>query len=256
MKRPSVKADTRKLFGRKVKKLRAENVLPANLYGKKTKSQALKVNLKEFIKTYKEVGETTVVDLVIGNSKAVVPVLIHNLQVDPVSQDPLHVDFHKIDLKQKVQVAIPIELKGQAPGASKGGALINFVNEIEVEALPTDLPDKLELDVSVLTEIGQSISVKDLKVDKTKIKVLADENQLLVKIEEPKEEKEEEKPAEEVSEEEADGEETSTEGKEDKDSKEDEESKKGEKGSSEEGKKAGEAKDEKDKKDSQDKKAK
>lgn len=198
MKKLTLKAEKRKIFGRKVKKLRQKGILPANLYGKKIKSQALKVNLKDFLNVYKEVGETGIIQLFIDKKKEPYPVLIHNLQIHPVSDQPLHVDFHKVDLKEKVQVAIPIELIGEAPGVTKGGVLIQSTNEVEVEALPTDLPDKFEVDISKLKEIGQSIAIKDLKVDKTKVKILVeDENQLVVKVEEPRKEEEEEKPEEE-----------------------------------------------------------
>lgn len=198
MKKLTLKAEKRKIFGRKVKKLRQKGILPANLYGKKIKSQALKVNLKDFLDVYKEVGETGIIQLVIDKKKEPYPVLIHNPQIHPVSDQPLHVDFHKVDLKEKVQVAIPIELIGEAPGVTKGGVLVQSTNEVEVEALPTDLPDKFEVDISKLKEIGQSIAIKDLKVDKTKVKILVeDENQLVVKVEEPRKEEEEEKPEEE-----------------------------------------------------------
>lgn len=197
MKKLTLKAEKRALFGRQVKKLRQKDILPANLYGKKVKSQALKINLKDFLAVYKEAGETGIVQLSVAKKKEAYPVLIHNLQADPVSDQPLHVDFHKIDLKAKVQVAIPIELAGEAPGVTKGGVLIQLMSEIEVESLAIDLPDKFEVDVSKLKEIGQSVSVKDLKIDKTKVKLLADKNQLVVRVEEPRKEEEEEKPAEE-----------------------------------------------------------
>lgn len=197
-KKLGLKAEKRKLFGRKIKKLRQQGILPANLYGKKIKSQALKINLKDFLQVFNEAGETSIVELTVDKEIKPNPVLIHNLQFDPVSDEPLHVDFYRVDLTQKVQVNIPIELKGEAPGVAKGGVLVQSMDEVEVEALPTDLPDKFEVDISKLEEIGQSVDVKDLIVDKAKVKILADENHLVVKIEEPKKE-EEEKPAEEAA---------------------------------------------------------
>lgn len=196
MKKLGLKVEKRKVFGRKVKKLRQEGILPGNLYGKEIKSQALGVNLKEFLTVFKDAGETGIVELAVTGAKKPYPVLIHNLQLDPVSDNPLHVDFRKVDLKEKVQVNIPLELKSEAPAVTKGGVLVQIMDEIEVEALPTDLPDKFEVDISRLEEIGQSIEVKDLMVDKAKVKLLAEENQLIVKIEAPKEEEKEEKPAE------------------------------------------------------------
>ncbi len=191
MKKLILRADKRQLLGRKVKALRKDGLLPANIYGKKIKSQAIKVAVKDFMEIFKQVGETGVVEVSLGSEKTPYSVLIHNLQVDPVSGEPLHADLRNIDLLEKVEVAIPVELVGDAPGVTKGGILVQVMNEVEVEALPTDLPDKFEVDISGLEEAGQSILVKDLKVNKDKIKVLADEEQVITKVEAPKEEKEE-----------------------------------------------------------------
>jgi len=193
-----IKAEKRKIFGRQVKKLRAKNILPANVYGKEVKSQALQLELKEFLAVYKGVGETGVVELIVGREKESRPVLIHNLQLDRLSGQPLHVDFHQIDLKKKVQVSIPLELKGEAPAVDKGGILVHLLDEIEVEALPGDLPEKFEVDIKKIKEIGDSITVKELKVDKEKVKLLVeDEDEPVVMVQQPKEEEEEVKPAEE-----------------------------------------------------------
>jgi len=193
VKKQELKVQKRKTLGRQVKQLRQEGILPANIYGKEIKSQSVKVGLKDFIKVYKKAGETGIVDLFVGKNKKPYSVLVHNLQRHPVSGQLLHVDFYKVDLTKKVQVAIPIELKGQAPGETKGGILVQFLNEVEVEALPADLPEKFEIDISGLKEIGDSIEFKDLKIDKEKVKPLADQNELVVKVEEPQEEEEEEK---------------------------------------------------------------
>lgn len=197
MKKLTLKAEKRKIFGRKVKKLRQEEILPANLYGKKVKSLALQLNLKDFLAVWSQAGETNIIELAITKEEKIHSVLIHNLQIHPVSDAPLHVDFREIDLKEKVQVVIPIELSGEAPAVNKGGVLVLLLKEIQVEALPTDLPEKFVVDVAKLAEIGQSLSVKDLQYDKAKIELLVeDENLLVVKIEEPAKEEVEEKPAE------------------------------------------------------------
>jgi large subunit ribosomal protein L25 len=195
----SLNAEKRNVYGSKVKKLRDQEILPANLYGKDFKSQALKLDQKKFLDLYKKAGETGVIYLQIDKEKKPYSVLIHNVQFHPVAGSPLHVDFHKVDLTKKVQVNIPVELVGEAPGVSKGGVLVQVMNELEVEALPTDLPDKFEIDVSGLIEIGDSITVKDLKYNKDKINLLAeDEGQSIVNIEAPQEEEEEAPPAEEA----------------------------------------------------------
>ena len=108
MNKLSIKAEKRKLSGRKVKKLRREGILPANIYGKKTESQQVQVNLSEFLKLYEEAGETSIVELQVNGDKK--PVLIHNLQLDPVTDVPLHADFFAVNMKEKVTAQIPVEL--------------------------------------------------------------------------------------------------------------------------------------------------
>ena len=205
MANPKLSAKPRKVLGRKVKKLRREGVLPANLYGKKIKSQALELPAAEFLKVFKEAGETSLVDLKIGQKTQ--PVLIHNLQVHPVTDEPLHVDFHQVSLTEKTTADVPIEVRGDAPAVEqKKGILIQPLAEVEVEALPADLPDHLVVDVSKLEEVAQAITVADLVYDKNKVKVLADPGETVVKINPLEKEEvapppvEEEVPAEEVEE--------------------------------------------------------
>lgn len=153
-------------MGHKAKKLRREGILPANLFGKKIKSQSLQVNLKEFLKVFEKTGETGLIDLVIDD-KETRPVLVGNVQIEPVSDQPLHVDFHQVNLEEKVTVAVPIHLVGEAPAVVRDeGVLVQPLAEVEVEALPTDLPDHLEADISSLDKIDAAVRVADLKVPK------------------------------------------------------------------------------------------
>jgi len=200
-------AEKRKVLGRKVKTLRQEGILPANIYGKKVKSLAIQTDLKSFLTAFKKTGETSVVELKVKGEKKSRPVLIHNVQFDPVSDQPLHADFYQVDLKEKVTTEVPIDLVGESPAAKeKIGILIQPLTEVEVEALPTELPDKLELDISGLKEVGNAVTVADLKVAKG-VKVLTSEKEILAKIEPLAKEEvvappEEEVPEEEVPEEE------------------------------------------------------
>jgi len=189
MANPSLTAKSRKTLGRKVKKLRREGLLPANLYGKKIKSQALELPAAEFLKVYEQEGETGLIDLKINSQTH--PVLVHNLQIHPVTDEPLHVDFRQVSLTEKTTADVPIEIRGDAPAVEqKKGILIQPLNEVEVEALPADLPDQVVVDISKLEEVGQAITVADLVYDKSKIKILAEAGETVVKIN-PLEEEEE-----------------------------------------------------------------
>ena len=111
-------------------------------------------------------------------------VLIKDIQWDPVTDDLIHVDFYKANLSEKVSVSIPVKIVGESAIVKSGaGIVLTLLSEIEVEALPLDLPHEVEVNVSSLTEIGQSVAVKDLPIDHTKVKVLEHHPEdLVVKI--------------------------------------------------------------------------
>jgi len=183
MEKITLKAKSRKLVGRKVKLLRKEGILPANIYGKKIKSESIQISLKEFLDVYKKVGDTGILYI---NER---PVLVANIQKNPVSDMLLHIDFHQVDLKEKVEAKVPVELIGESPAEKQAiGTVVQYLNEIEVEALPTDLPEKFQIDISKLSEVDQMVHVKDLPFDKSKIEVKTDLDEILVKVEPPQKE--------------------------------------------------------------------
>lgn len=182
-------AQVREIKGRKVKKLTKEGLLPANLFGAKTESIALSLPLKEALAMYKEAGDTQVVYIKIAGEDRERPVLFDEVQVDPIRGYAVHFALRQINLKEKVQVSVPVELIGENKIA--GAVVVLVKDEIEVEALPTDLPEKFELDISQLTEIGQGISFNELSYDRNKVKLLIDEEQFdnpVVLLQEVKEE--------------------------------------------------------------------
>lgn len=180
MQKLTLSASKRTVLGRKVKNLRKSGFMPANIYGKKVKSQVVQVDKKNFVKLYSQAGETTLVELTVD--KETKPVLIHNLQYHPVTGEPIHADFFQVDLKEKVAAKVPVEVVGEAPVVKdKAGVLLNLLSEIEVEALPTDLPDRIQVKVDSLKTVGESLKVADLKVS-DKVKVLTDGNLEVVKI--------------------------------------------------------------------------
>ena len=184
----------REVFGRKVKKLRKEGIIPANVFGKKVKSLAVQVSRKDLETAFAKSGETGLIQLRVGKEDKSRPVLMANLQRNPVTHDLLHVDFHEVDLTQKVTVAVPIEISGESPAVKeKGAVLITLLDEVKVEALPTDLPEKIAVDIGILSNFGDSITVKDLPIDRVKVKVLVDEDEAVFMVQQPKEEGETEK---------------------------------------------------------------
>mgnify|MGYP001602379627 CR=1 FL=1 len=182
MEKLKLDAKKRTLSGRKVKRLRKGGILPANLYGKKIESQSIEVDLSKFTKTFKAAGETNIVELDL-EGKAI-PTLVHNIQYDPISDVPLHADFLQVNLKEKVVARIPVETVGESPAEKQGlGTVVVYKNEIEVEAFPQDLLDKVEIDLKDLQNVDDTVYIKDLKIDKNKIEVKDDGDLIVVKVE-------------------------------------------------------------------------
>lgn len=180
MQRQKLKVEERKILGKKVKKLRREGVLPANIYGKDVKSLAVQVPTKEFEKVFKEEGETGLVDLHVNGE--IRPVLIQNVQVAPLTRAPLHADFYQVNLKEKVKAMVPVVAVGEPKAVSeKIGILLQPLSEVEVEALPTDLPEHIEVNVEPLATTDEQVLVKDLKAP-TGVAILTDPEQVVVKI--------------------------------------------------------------------------
>jgi len=175
----TLKTNKRDLFGRKVSRLRKDGQIPANIFGKKIKSEAISVNAKEFTEVFKKAGETQIIDL--GGK----PVLVSNIQTDPISDSVIHIDFRQVDLTEKISAKVPVELEGESPAEKQNlGTVVQQIHEIEVEALPPDLPEKITIDATILIEVDQAIYVKDLKVDK-KVEIKTDLESIVVKVEPP-----------------------------------------------------------------------
>jgi len=163
MKKYILLATKRDLVGRKVKNLRAKGEIPATVYGKDVKSVSVAVSSDAFAKIFAEAGETGLVELSLGGETR--PVLVHTVQKDPVKGHVLHVEFYQVNLKQKVKTNVPVEFTGEAPAVTgKVGVLLTLIDEVEVEALPTDLPEKILVDVSKLAEIDQEVKVGDIPI--------------------------------------------------------------------------------------------
>jgi len=182
-----LKVAKRELLGKKVKRLRNEGLTPASVYGRDFKSISIQAETKALESLFEELGESGLFNIQIDEGK-LLPVLFKNPQYHPVSDELMHVDFYKVDLTRKISAEVPVELVGEAPVVKLGNVLMHITNTIEVEGLPADLPEKFEVDVSGLETLEDMISVGSLKIDKDKLTILTDLEQVVVKSEEPKEE--------------------------------------------------------------------
>lgn len=186
----TLKASLRTATGRKVKALRKSGIVPANVFGKKTKSVSIQLDVKVLREMLKKAGETSLINLTIEGEKKARPVLVSGYAQDPVSNDLYHVDFHEVDLTEKVTAMVPVKIVGEAEAVKAGNNLVVQKNEIEVEALPADLPDEIEVDVTALAAVGDSIHASDLKLDRSKVTIMAEEDEVIVTIQEPAKEEE------------------------------------------------------------------
>jgi len=169
MKEIVIKAKLRDKLGKEhAKKLRRQGIIPAVVYGAETPPLSLEVEAKSFLALLRSgLGENVIITLNIDDQKnGDKKVLIRELQRDPVWGNILHVDFQQISLSKKLTIKVPIHLVGIPIGVQQdGGILQHVLRELEVECLPTDIPEKIEVDVANL-KIGDSIHVGDVKLEK------------------------------------------------------------------------------------------
>ncbi len=177
----------REILGKKVSTLRAGGLIPAELYGRDRKNIHLSVPSKEFIQVFKEAGESTIVNLILGNEK--LPVLVNDVVINPLDDTVMHIDFYQVRMDEKITASIPLEFMGEAPAVKeKIGVLVKAMQEVEVEALPADLPHDFKIDLGGLTDVGMSIYVRDIKVPE-RVKLLVEpETVIATVIEQAKEE--------------------------------------------------------------------
>lgn len=180
----ALKATARDIVGKKTRFLRREGITPTHLFGHNLKSLALQCNTDELKRVIVQVGTTALFNLGIDSEKRPRKVLIREIQNDPLGRQILHVDFYQIKMTEKLKIEVPLVLSGEAPAMKvKGRSLQQSLTSLNVECLPDKLPHEIEVDLSPLTELGQAIHVKDLRLS-TDITVTNDPGQLIAKVSE------------------------------------------------------------------------
>jgi len=193
---------TRQIIGKKVKVLRKKGLLPAVIYGPKIKPISLALDVKEFEKTYQEAGKSSLIKLELPELKKEYLVLIHEVQRDPLTDKFIHVDFYQAPLGEEIEAKVPLVFEGETPAVKElGGTLIKNISELEVKALPQNLPKEIKINVESLITFEDTISIKDLKVP-SGVKILKDLDEIVAQVTPPEKVEEElEKPIEEKVEE-------------------------------------------------------
>ncbi|MFA5746550.1 MAG: 50S ribosomal protein L25 [Candidatus Paceibacterota bacterium] len=194
----SLEAKIRNIQGKKTKELKRSGVIPAILYGPEISNALLEVDLKNFKKVFKEAGENTMISLKTdGSGKKDYAVLIKQVVNDPISSEPIHIDFYQPNLSKELEADIPLEFIGAAPALQLGGTLVKNMHELKVKSLPQNLPHSIKIDVSGLNTFEDSILVKDVHLPEN-VKIMDNLEETVVKVMEPEKVEEElAKPAEE-----------------------------------------------------------
>ncbi len=174
--------------GKQTKLVRAKGMVPGVIYGREVEPQAISVDALVLARTFHRAGQTGLIELTIDDAKPV-HVLISDLQKDYTGAIR-HFDLHQVKMDEVVTTEVPIRLIGESSAVfNLGGSLVQVLDGLEVEALPVNLPQNIEVDVSGLTELESHISVADIKLD-TKVKVLTDESEMVCRVESPRSEEE------------------------------------------------------------------
>ena len=190
---PELKAEKRDIFGKKLKSLRQKDKLPAVLYGPKESAQSIFISLKDFKKIWADAGESTVIKINLGNSKK--DVLIQEVAMDPKKDEPIHVDFYAVLMDKPIQAVVQLVFEGESPAVKNlGGILVKVKREVEIEALPKNLPHELAVDVSRTENLEDKILAKDIVLPKG-VELKTNPEEVIAIVETPKEE--EAAPAEE-----------------------------------------------------------
>lgn len=189
-----LKAKVRMELGRGVKELRKKGLMPAVVYGEGLKTKSISLQIKDFEKTHRIAGESALIKLRIEDSETKKSeeynVLIHDIASHPLKGHPLHADLYAVRMDKILRTKIPLMFTGESPAVkNEGGVLVKVVHELEIEALPKDLPHELKIDISPLETLEQKLFVKDIQVPPG-VKILASAEEVVVLVEAPRSQEE------------------------------------------------------------------
>jgi large subunit ribosomal protein L25 len=182
MRRLDLEVSKRDITGKKVRFLRRGGLIPANIFGHGIDSLAVQVDSRKLQHVLAKAGGTDLISLKVGDSATPTRVLIRKIQRNPMTGDPIHVDFYQVMMTEKLKAEVPLVFVGEAPALkNKTLTLLHTMTSLHIEALPDDLPHNIEIDVSGLAEADQAIHVKDIQVGK-KVTVLSDLDTMVIKV--------------------------------------------------------------------------
>ena len=188
--RPTLEAAPREVVGKKVAMLRRAGKLPAVVYGNGVASSAVTIDAHDFELLRRKAGPNALVDLSVDGKKPD-PVLIHDVQVHPVTHRPLHVDLFLVRMTEELTVDVPLVAVGESSAiANDGGTLLHAIESVRIKALPDHLPQSIEYSIVTLVDFDTAIHVRDLTIP-SDVTLLTDLDEIVAKVQAPRVEVEE-----------------------------------------------------------------
>ena len=189
--RPSLAAEPRDVLGKKVARLRRDGKLPGVVFGHGLDSTSVTVDAHDFELLRRRVGPNALVDLSVDGKKAQ-PVLVHGVQVHPVTRRPLHVDLFLVRMTEELTVEVPLVPIGESRAVvEEGGTLLHSIESVRIKALPDHLPQSIEYSIESLVDFDAAIHVRDLTIP-SDVTLLTDADEVVAKVQAPRVEVEEE----------------------------------------------------------------
>jgi len=182
----SLVVDPRVVQGKKVKALRRQGIIPGHLYGRGTESVAVQVPAQNVTNMLRSSGRNAIIELQVNGEDQPRPVMVRGVQRDPVSGELVHIDFYQISLTERIKADVPLVLIGEPPAVTiHGGVLLQSLDHLTIESLPTEVPQHIEVDVSQLDVLDSAIFVRNLMVPAS-VLVLSDTDQVVAKVAAPR----------------------------------------------------------------------
>jgi large subunit ribosomal protein L25 len=192
MRRLELEVSKRDITGKKVRFLRRGGLIPCNIYGHGIESLPVQVDVRKLGHVLARAGGTDLISIKMTDAASPSNVIIRDVQRNPMTGEPIHVDFYQVRMTEKLKTEVPLVFVGEAPASKlKNVSLLHAMNTLQIEALPDDLPHNIEVDISSLALPEQSLHVKDIKVS-DKITILSDPDQMIIKVAEVRKAVEEE----------------------------------------------------------------
>ncbi|MCY4640491.1 MAG: 50S ribosomal protein L25 [Chloroflexi bacterium] len=178
--------EPRTTLGKRVARLRRRGVLPANIFGRGLESVAVQIEERSVRELLQAHGLNTLISLQIAGEGSPRPVVVRDVGRHPVTRVPLHLDFYQVDLQRTITGSVPVHVTGESPAVRDlGGLLLVGADSVQIEALPADMPNFVEVSMEGLADLDDEITVRDLDLPDT-ITILSDPDQMLARITRPR----------------------------------------------------------------------